>query len=238
MPRQNKSCAATPVPMDNQRGLEPQWDVDQSEQIPLQVSGKVLVEVLKEKFIQEEEVATVVEEEGPTWMTSIMEYLKDETLASDRKEANKLYRGESRGNNHRQSGEEVHVRQHSMPLRSPRRNSLGQRNQSPLGRGKQELDRRTSPCPLVLSYNNKSSHSDTPFSLTYGMEAVIPTEIGMPTYRTAVVDAVHNNEELRLNLNFGRTAKVYGWNCPSADMEHRQSQEMLSLSNGMDEFAL
>ncbi|GJT23382.1 reverse transcriptase domain-containing protein [Tanacetum coccineum] len=31
--------------------------------------------------------------------------------------------------------------------------------------------------------------------------AVIPAEIGMPTYRTAAVDAVHNNEELRLNLD-------------------------------------
>ncbi|GJS00508.1 hypothetical protein Tco_0317016 [Tanacetum coccineum] len=47
----------------------------------------------------------------------------------------------------------------------------------------------------------KSSHSDTPFSLTYGTEAVIPTEIGMPTYRIAVMDAVHNDEELRLNLD-------------------------------------
>nr|GEZ02676.1 reverse transcriptase domain-containing protein [Tanacetum cinerariifolium] len=35
----------------------------------------------------------------------------------------------------------------------------------------------------------KSSHVDTPLSLTYGTEAVIPVEIGMPTYRTAAVDA-------------------------------------------------
>ncbi|GJW60747.1 reverse transcriptase domain-containing protein [Tanacetum coccineum] len=52
--------------------------------------SQVLVEVLKEKSIQEEEVATVVEEEGPTWMTPIMEYLKDGTLLDDRKEARKL----------------------------------------------------------------------------------------------------------------------------------------------------
>ncbi|GJZ92099.1 reverse transcriptase domain-containing protein [Tanacetum coccineum] len=54
------------------------------------LSKQVLVEVLKEKSIQEEEVATVVEEEGPTWMTPIMEYLKDETLPDNRKEASKL----------------------------------------------------------------------------------------------------------------------------------------------------
>nr|GFC00400.1 reverse transcriptase domain-containing protein [Tanacetum cinerariifolium] len=40
--------------------------------------------------IQEEEVATVVEEEGPTWMTPIMKYLKDGTLLDDIKEASKL----------------------------------------------------------------------------------------------------------------------------------------------------
>ncbi|GJY34969.1 reverse transcriptase domain-containing protein [Tanacetum coccineum] len=47
----------------------------------------------------------------------------------------------------------------------------------------------------------KSSHGDTPFSLTNGTEAVIPAEIGMPTYRTMAVDAVHNDEELQLNLD-------------------------------------
>nr|GEV13237.1 reverse transcriptase domain-containing protein [Tanacetum cinerariifolium] len=47
----------------------------------------------------------------------------------------------------------------------------------------------------------KSSHGDTPFFITYGTEAVIPVEIGMPTYRTAAVDVVYNDEELRLNLD-------------------------------------
>ncbi|GJX25472.1 reverse transcriptase domain-containing protein [Tanacetum coccineum] len=40
----------------------------------------VLVEVLKEKSINEAEVLTVVEEEGNTWMTPIYEYLTEETL--------------------------------------------------------------------------------------------------------------------------------------------------------------
>ena len=47
----------------------------------------------------------------------------------------------------------------------------------------------------------KSSNNDTPFSLTYGTEAVIPAEIGMPTYRTAAIDVVHNDDELQLNLD-------------------------------------
>nr|GFC98114.1 reverse transcriptase domain-containing protein [Tanacetum cinerariifolium] len=63
-------------------------------------------------------------------------------------------------------------------------------------RGKQELDRRTPPCTMI-----KSSHNDTPFSMTYRTEAVILAKIRMPTYCTAVVDAIHNDEELRLNLD-------------------------------------
>ncbi|GJX60958.1 hypothetical protein Tco_0292348 [Tanacetum coccineum] len=46
----------------------------------------------------------------------------------------------------------------------------------------------------------KSSNGDTPFSITYGTEAVIPAEIGMPTLRTAEVDMVQNDESLEINL--------------------------------------
>nr|GFB77383.1 reverse transcriptase domain-containing protein [Tanacetum cinerariifolium] len=53
-------------------------------------SKQVLIEILKEKFIKEKEVTTVVEEDGPTWMTPTMKYLKERTLLSDRKEARKL----------------------------------------------------------------------------------------------------------------------------------------------------
>ncbi|GJZ56110.1 hypothetical protein Tco_0611303 [Tanacetum coccineum] len=47
----------------------------------------------------------------------------------------------------------------------------------------------------------KSSNGDTSFSLTYETEAVIPTEIGMPTLWTAEVDMVQNNEALKINLD-------------------------------------
>nr|GEW15227.1 reverse transcriptase domain-containing protein [Tanacetum cinerariifolium] len=54
------------------------------------VKSLVLVEILKGKSIKEKEVTTVVEEDGPTWMTPIMEYLKERTHPSDRKKARKL----------------------------------------------------------------------------------------------------------------------------------------------------
>ncbi|GKA46162.1 hypothetical protein Tco_0738958 [Tanacetum coccineum] len=44
-------------------------------------------------------------------------------------------------------------------------------------------------------------NGETPFSLTYGTEAVIPVEIGMPTLRTAEVDMIKNDEALEINLD-------------------------------------
>nr|GEW24977.1 reverse transcriptase domain-containing protein [Tanacetum cinerariifolium] len=47
----------------------------------------------------------------------------------------------------------------------------------------------------------KSGNRETSFSLTYGTEAVIPVEIGMPTLRTTEVDMIKNNEALGINLD-------------------------------------
>ncbi|GKC81918.1 reverse transcriptase domain-containing protein, partial [Tanacetum coccineum] len=47
----------------------------------------------------------------------------------------------------------------------------------------------------------KSSNGDTPFSLTYGTEAVIPAEIGMPILRTAEVSLEENKKALEINLD-------------------------------------
>ncbi|GKB97802.1 reverse transcriptase domain-containing protein [Tanacetum coccineum] len=79
--------------------------------------------------------------------------------------------------------------------------SLGKGIKARLGEGNKNL---IEELPHVLWAHRmmiKSSHGDTPFSLTYGTEAVIPAEIRKPTYRTAVVDAVHNDEELPLSLD-------------------------------------
>nr|GEY47801.1 reverse transcriptase domain-containing protein [Tanacetum cinerariifolium] len=79
--------------------------------------------------------------------------------------------------------------------------SLGEGIKSRIGKGNKNW---VEELPRVLWDHRtmiKSSHGDTPFSLTYGTEAVIPIEIEMPTYRTAAVDVVNNDEELRLNLD-------------------------------------
>ncbi|GJV89718.1 retrovirus-related pol polyprotein from transposon TNT 1-94 [Tanacetum coccineum] len=51
------------------------------------LTKQVLVEVLKEKSINEAEVLIVVEEEGNIWMTPIYEYLMEETLLAKKKKA-------------------------------------------------------------------------------------------------------------------------------------------------------
>ncbi|KAJ0454665.1 putative nucleotidyltransferase, Ribonuclease H [Helianthus annuus] len=57
--------------------------------------------------------------------------------------------------------------------------------------------------PFVLwAYRTtpKSCNGETPFSLTYGTEAVIPAEIGSPTARMKLQDE-ENEQDLRVNLN-------------------------------------
>nr|GEU94919.1 reverse transcriptase domain-containing protein [Tanacetum cinerariifolium] len=308
----------------------------------------VLVEVLKDKSIKEKEVATMIVEDGPTWMTQLVDYLKGEVLPGDKKEARKLrlkarqyvlmegvlYRRSTtpvvakairlgyywptmqkdarnmiqKGNNfqihrpitrHSQQpltpitapwpfykwgidiagpfpkgpgkvkflivamdyftkwieakavatitggqvkkfvwdnlvcrfgipGEiisdngkqfsdnpfkdwcdKLNITYRFASVKHPQSNGLMERANQSLREGiKSRLGEGNKNCVEELLHvlwahrtMIKSSHGDTPFSLTYGTEAVIPTEIGMPTYRTAAVDVVSNDEELRLNLD-------------------------------------
>nr|GFA53146.1 hypothetical protein [Tanacetum cinerariifolium] len=278
------------------------------------LSKQVLIEVLKDKSIKEKEVATVIEEDGPTWMTPIVDYLKEGTLLGDKKESRKLrlkarqyelmegilYRrsfltpwlrcvgplqaeyvmreihegscsmhagprsvvakairlgyywptmhrdtrgmiqkcndcgqvkkfvwdnvvcrfgipGEIVSDNGKQFSnnpfkdwcEKLNITQRFASVKHPQSNGLVESANRSLGEGiKSRLGERNKnwveELPHVLWAHRtmiKSSHGDTPFSLTYGTEAVIPMEIEMPTYRTAAVDVVSNDEELRLNLD-------------------------------------
>nr|GFA31902.1 reverse transcriptase domain-containing protein [Tanacetum cinerariifolium] len=268
------------------------------------LSKQVLVEILKDKSITEKGVATVIEEDEPTWMTPIVDYLNEGTLPGDKTEARKL-RLKARqyelmeGTLYRRSfltpwlrcvrplqaeyvmrksmkGRVACTQNRNTPSHSktptaasnpnhgsvvvykwgidiagafpegpgkvkflivvmdyftkwieakavatitggqrfasvkhPQSNGLVERANRSLGEGiKSRLGEGNKnwveELPHVLWAHRtmiKSSHGDTPFSLTYGTEAVIPTEIEMPTYRTAAVDVVSNDEELRLNLD-------------------------------------
>nr|GEX37184.1 reverse transcriptase domain-containing protein [Tanacetum cinerariifolium] len=274
------------------------------------LSKQVLVEVLENKSIKEKEIATVIEEDGPTWMTQLVDYLKGGVLHGDKKEARKLrlkarqyelmegvlyrrsfftpwlkcvgpFQAEYVMRKIHEGSCSMHVGPRSVVAKAI---WLGYYWQT-MHKDARDMIRKCSDCPFlegpgkvkflivsmdyftkwieakavatltsgqvkkfiwdnivchfgipgeIISDNGKqfsdnpfkdwwegnknwvkelphvlwahrtmikSSHGDTPFSLTYGTEAVIPTEIGMPTYRTAAVDVVNNNEELCLNLD-------------------------------------
>nr|GEZ54213.1 reverse transcriptase domain-containing protein [Tanacetum cinerariifolium] len=108
------------------------------------------------------------------------------------------------------------IRQHFASVKHPQTNGLLERANRSLGEGiKARLDARSKnwieELPYVLWAHRtmiKSSNGDTPFSLTYGTKAVIPTEIGMPTLRTTKVDLVGNNEALEINLDLLEKRRV------------------------------
>nr|GFC63442.1 hypothetical protein [Tanacetum cinerariifolium] len=220
------------------------------------------VEVLETKSITGKEVTAVIEEEGPTWMTKLVNYLKEGILPKDEKEARKL-RLKAR---QYELMEEILYKRSFLtpwlrcvgplqaeypltPITAPwpfYKWGIDIASPFPEGPGKVKflivaMDYFTKwieakvvamitdgqvkkfiwdnivcrfgegnknwveELPHVLWAHRtmiKSSHGDTPFSLTYGTEAVIPAEIGMPTYCTTAVDMVNNDEELRLNLDF------------------------------------
>ncbi|GKA93958.1 reverse transcriptase domain-containing protein [Tanacetum coccineum] len=236
---------------------------------------KVLVEELKEKYVNKIEVLAIVEKEGDSWMMPILEYLNNDTLPVERKKARSikwksqcfaiinetLYKKSFLGPWLRCVGPsqanyvlwEIHKGSCSMhagtrsvvakalrtgyywPTMHKDARALIKACQEcqvhkPVPRNPQErLNPITSPWPFYkwgidiagpfpegpgkeklypTMGNNfethrtmiKSSNGDTPFSLTYGTEAVIPAEIGMPTFRTAEVDVAKNDEALEINL--------------------------------------
>nr|GFB68659.1 reverse transcriptase domain-containing protein [Tanacetum cinerariifolium] len=213
------------------------------------LSKQVLVEVLKDKSIKEKEVITVVEEDGPTWMTPIVEYLKEGTLPSDRKEARKLcikarqyelmkgilYRRSFLTPCLRCVGplqaeyviSEIHEGSCSM-YTGPRsvvakairlgyywptihwdaRDMIRKCNDSvPFSKGPGKVKFLI----VAMDYFTKWIEAKAVATITGGQVKKfiwdnivcrfgLP-EIGLPVYRTAAVDVVYNDEELRLNLD-------------------------------------
>ncbi|GJS12599.1 reverse transcriptase domain-containing protein [Tanacetum coccineum] len=101
------------------------------------------------------------------------------------------------------------ITQRFASVKHPQTNGLVERANRSLGEGiKACLDRHKGRWVEELSHvlwahrtTIKVSTGDTPFSLVYGTEAVIPAEIGMPTIRTAEVNIATNDDERRIDLD-------------------------------------
>nr|GEW20943.1 reverse transcriptase domain-containing protein [Tanacetum cinerariifolium] len=230
-----------------------------------------LVEVLENKSIKEKEVATVIEEDGPTWMTQrsfltswlrcvgplqadyVMREIHEGSCSMHagprsvvakavrlsyywptmHKDARDMIRKRNDCQIHRPVTR--HPQQSLTPITArwpfykwgidiacpfpegPRKVKFlivamdyftkkgepkpGERIKARLGEGNKNWVKELSHVLWAQRTMIKSSHGDMPFSLTYRTKAIIPTEIIMPTYRTAAIDVVNNDEELRLNLD-------------------------------------
>ncbi|GJW10855.1 reverse transcriptase domain-containing protein [Tanacetum coccineum] len=112
----------------------------------------------------------------------------------------------------------------------PQTNGLVERANRSLGEGiKARLDERSKDWIGELSHvlwahrtMIKSSNGETPFSLTYGTEAVIPAEIGMPTLRTTEVDLTGNDYN----------SKVRGTSFKPGDMVYRNNDASHAMDGG------
>lgn len=114
-----------------------------------------------------------------------------------------------RGNPFKDWCEKLNIKQRFASFKHPQANGLVERSNRSLGEGiKARIDQRRrdwlEEVPHVLWAHRtmiKSSNGDTPFSLTYGTEAVILVKIGMLSLRCALFDPVENDEALRVNLD-------------------------------------
>nr|GEY79560.1 reverse transcriptase domain-containing protein [Tanacetum cinerariifolium] len=183
------------------------------------LSKQVLVEVLETKSITGKEVTAVIEEEGPTWMMELVNYLKEGILPGDEKEARKL-------------------RLKARPFPE----GLGKVKFLIVA---MDYFTKWIEAKAVATITDGQVKKFVWDNIV--CRFVIPAEIEMPTYRTTAVDVMNNDEELRQNLDLleerrelaamseaKSKSKMMKRDCASKNVECHKSQAMLPLSIGTD----
>ncbi|XP_027069631.1 uncharacterized protein [Coffea arabica] len=165
----------------------------------------ILVEVLSELGYMEEVACPV--NTGETWMSPFILFLGQGVLPENRAEARKIQRKSAR---YALRDGELYKRSYLGPwLRyvTPKagRQVLREIHERLCGAhvGHRMLARKTLLLGVLWSYRTtpRSSTQETPFSLTYGTEAVIPAELLTPSPRLTAYVAEVNGEERQLDLD-------------------------------------
>ncbi|GJU43731.1 reverse transcriptase domain-containing protein [Tanacetum coccineum] len=182
------------------------------------LSKEVLVEVLNECSIKAQEKGKLPEDpvDARTLMEKIGNYTMEDGVLYRKSYLVPLMRciGPLQANYFvndpfKKWAEKLKIQLISTPVYHPQGNGAVERANKSLLRGiKTRLEKGGSAwaeeMPNVFWAHRtikKTSNGETPFSLTYGTEAVIPVEIVMPTHRTSNVNVKTNDQELRLNLD-------------------------------------
>ncbi|GJW16388.1 reverse transcriptase domain-containing protein [Tanacetum coccineum] len=204
-----------PVPRNPQEKLNPitspwpfyKWGIDIAGPFP-EGPGKVKFLIVAmdyfTKWIEAKPVATITGNQVKkfVWENIVCRFgLPGEIISDNGKQF--------RDNPFKDWCEKLCIQQHFASVKHPQTNGLVERANRSLGEGiKARLGRENKNWLEEISHvlwahrtMIKSSNGDTPFSLTYGTEAVIPAEIGMPTFRTAEVNVDENDEALEINLD-------------------------------------
>ncbi|GJS94143.1 reverse transcriptase domain-containing protein [Tanacetum coccineum] len=215
-------------------GLRIAWKI-KVQALDVKVDSKLVACQMNGEIVANaQEVSTIVEEEEDNWMTPIISCLEEElaemtktsrALPNEKSVASKLHNKGSAYN--RASGTCTSEasplvacgRQGTPPKRSRKTQFIIMAidyftnwiEVKPLAKTtRMGYSRLVDDIPNILWTHRtmlKTSNGETPFSLTYGSEAVIPAEIGMPTYRTIHFNEAQNEEEMRLNLDLSQERK-------------------------------
>ncbi|GJX75948.1 reverse transcriptase domain-containing protein [Tanacetum coccineum] len=153
-------------------------------------SKEVPVEVLNERSVEAQEVNMVVEEEGPTWMTPIRNYLEKGMLSEDPVDARTLM---EKIENYTMEDGVLYRKSYLVPLMRCGNKAVKRENRSLLRGIKTRLDKGGSAwveeVPNVLwacQTIKKTINGETPFSLSYDTEVVIPAETDKPEERREI----------------------------------------------------
>ena len=204
-----------PIPRHPQQNLTPitspwpfyQWGIDivgPFPQGPSKVKFLIVAIDYFTKWIEAKSVATITCQKIKkfVWENIVYRFGLPKVIISNN--------GKQFGNNpFKDWCEKLHIQQHFASVKHPQANYMVERANRSLREGiKARLGvdniNQIMELPHVLWAHRtmiKSSNGDTPSALTYGMEAVIPAKIGMPTWRMTEAETNQNNEDLEINLD-------------------------------------